>query len=949
MLAPGVGASVFYPPENVTPPTLSGSPIVGQTLTTTNGTWQGTQPITMSYQWERCGPSNLIPNGTFETDANGWSTQPGGTVVRTTEQAYAGSYSLKTRTAGRAPQEGAVYTTSGLQAGVRYRYWFSIYAPATEEGFQFNVAVASYDAAHNLLDLKAIYHDFTLRPRWQKVTFPFVPPVGTATVELQIRHSHRDKDSKIHTFYVDEAWLNNCAEINGATGSSYAVTEVDVGARLLAKVVATNYAGDTPYPTAYPNQTDPVDIPTVLRVTLNPLVATSLWPNTVAQATDWGASVRSTIAGPGDAHRLRWNFVLGSGQSLALLSNGGLAVISRSASPDIVPEGDGFSDADPIDPAESYETSTTEDVPGEGFERLDVPYLEDNDGPPDYGPPTDDEGKVALDAIGSAQEELDEAVVAVASAPQARDAAGNTVAASFSISGNSAILTVLPKIGSTYPMTVDGELYEFLEEVEDTESVSAPGAVEALADDANCTFRPQIITYNPSGWRNLLLAFKANPTPCADYYIVIPGRANDKTLFRINMKDENEQTHRIVDVVCEGSNNSVDAKFYPVAEYHWDHWDQFWIQTYGKTWGEAATEFRKRMARGYDGPGEEFDFPPPGYGTRCNGTGPIVKPLWAINEFPDNPEERDKSILTSSQVQKRAVRLVMGLHDGPDGKKPGWRNTRGITFVVTRSHAEMRFRETSSYASYRDGLRTLLRNNWWWNSLRRQVLFWSQETYTNCWKVCLGTRRYQDPPDQALKNRGRLVTDYIFHPLLFLDAAAREGTPAEKADLRDASSFFRGATPAQGRYSPLLTAYWGPDTDRNAKPQYGETTHREDKPGTPEDEDAPALDLETMKGHVALQIYARRRQTVNHPQPRIGFAWYNAAGRSFADFVALSLRAAFSPGGTPEDACTVQGEQWCLRTVPPRTRPESRRTIPNICWEKNFRRWDVATVNCLPR
>jgi hypothetical protein len=41
-------------PSNTQPPVVSGTPEVGKSLTTTNGSWSGTTPFTFSHQWRRC-------------------------------------------------------------------------------------------------------------------------------------------------------------------------------------------------------------------------------------------------------------------------------------------------------------------------------------------------------------------------------------------------------------------------------------------------------------------------------------------------------------------------------------------------------------------------------------------------------------------------------------------------------------------------------------------------------------------------------------------------------------------------------------------------------------------------------------------------------------------------------------------------------------------------------
>jgi hypothetical protein len=54
LLPTGVLASAATAPTPTGQPRILGTPVVGNTLTATNGSWSGSTPMTFSYQWRRC-------------------------------------------------------------------------------------------------------------------------------------------------------------------------------------------------------------------------------------------------------------------------------------------------------------------------------------------------------------------------------------------------------------------------------------------------------------------------------------------------------------------------------------------------------------------------------------------------------------------------------------------------------------------------------------------------------------------------------------------------------------------------------------------------------------------------------------------------------------------------------------------------------------------------------
>jgi hypothetical protein len=193
LAAGGAQAMRTAAPANTAPPTISGTPAVGQTLTASEGTWTNS-PTSFAYQWLRCNPAGnncaSVANGTQKT-----YTAVGADAGRT----------LRVRvTATNA--DGSASAQSAQTATV---------APASSSAAPKNTA----------------------------------PPTisGTPKVGQQLSAdpgSWSGNPSSVgYQWQRCDADVAACSNVVGATGQTYGVQTADLGYRLRVAVTARNAKG----------------------------------------------------------------------------------------------------------------------------------------------------------------------------------------------------------------------------------------------------------------------------------------------------------------------------------------------------------------------------------------------------------------------------------------------------------------------------------------------------------------------------------------------------------------------------------------------------------------------------------------------------------------------------------------------------------------------------------
>lgn len=218
-------------PVSTSDPAISGSPVDGQTLTTTSGGWIGTAPITFAYQWVRCGSDGGAADGSncaFISGANG-------TSYRLTSADVGRRMRVRvTATNSAGAQTAASNPTSTVQASGASGPPRNTREPSTSGTATQGQTLSATNG------------------EW----------VGAAPITYAYQWVRCGADG-------GKGDGSNCPAISGATTSRYVLTASDVGHRLRIRVTARNARGtatSASNPTAQIASTGPALPPGAVRL-----------------------------------------------------------------------------------------------------------------------------------------------------------------------------------------------------------------------------------------------------------------------------------------------------------------------------------------------------------------------------------------------------------------------------------------------------------------------------------------------------------------------------------------------------------------------------------------------------------------------------------------------------------------------------------------------------------
>lgn len=320
-------------PSNSALPVISGTAIVGQILTVSNGTWTGTAPINYTYQWLR--GSTSIPGATANTytvviadtlntlTCRVTATNVSGAVPATASigivPAVLAANVILPLVSGTVEIGKTISTTTGTWTGtptITYSYQWqrgtTDITGATSSTYTIQLADSSSQlrckviASNPAGNSTPVFSLSTITVPLPSLPSNSIPPAITGTVSVgQTLTTSNGTWTGTGPFTYSYQWLSGNSAITNATNNQYTVQLSDVGKTITVTVTATNASGNRSAnsfptvvvpPTAPLNQTLPV-ITGIIQIgeTLTASQGTWIGSPTITYSYQW---LRGTTANP---------------------------------------------------------------------------------------------------------------------------------------------------------------------------------------------------------------------------------------------------------------------------------------------------------------------------------------------------------------------------------------------------------------------------------------------------------------------------------------------------------------------------------------------------------------------------------------------------------------------------------------------------------------------------
>ncbi|MFL5969482.1 MAG: hypothetical protein ACJ74L_07790 [Gaiellaceae bacterium] len=201
LLVPAGSAGQSEAPRNTGEPGVSGPAIEGRALLTTNGTWTGTRPFKWQYRWLRCDTSGGGVNGV---------------TCSTIPSATRRTYVLRAADVGHRIRSRVIVSNADGTASANSNATPGVVRSASTAGAPSNAA----------------------RP-----TISGTPQQAATLTANRGTWNGGQPQTYAYQWLRCDAVGGNCAEISGASASTYVPTASDVGHTLRVRVTARNSVG----------------------------------------------------------------------------------------------------------------------------------------------------------------------------------------------------------------------------------------------------------------------------------------------------------------------------------------------------------------------------------------------------------------------------------------------------------------------------------------------------------------------------------------------------------------------------------------------------------------------------------------------------------------------------------------------------------------------------------